>query len=738
MDSYTEHINATKAEKLLCNFDTLAVLFDDKDEFKNRETQKTILKKLIIKTRHQGRTSYRTGKNKDYGRLYADSASLQQLKKGIRNTICEDLYDDIDMKKSAPTVLLWLGDNYKIKMKNLYSFVKTDNYKHLKKHVNDILFGGNVPENIDLKDKKYLLDLKSQMFLLYDKLMNDPKYAFMLNHIKENRKWNIEGALCADVYQYIEADILREVFIYLSNIHVDTRNDVKMYDGFQHYPKNTMTNDIIDNINTHIFNKMTIPVKFVVKPFENVIDTTGMSNNLINDMFNGDDNYAEQKYSFEKDYAKIINSSLFIKTTGDEFKQFSESKLIIGFKHLCYYTEKKTKGKSTSWVKRDFIQDWLRDPKMRLYDDMDTYPPPMVCPNNNYNLWMPFEAENIPQLGNDLDAVEFFKNHVHIMCNHDQTITDTILKWNGQMLQFPSIKTFVPTFISKQGAGKGSWLEIMGKIIGGSRLVDTPKPSQHIFGDFNGQMANAFLVCMNEMEKKEIKDAEGYLKTLVTDPTILINKKGVESFKIRSFHRFVIFSNKDDPVMTSEDDRRNLIIRSSDELICKTKNRDYWKRMRQIINDPNAIKSIYNYLMSIPDLDSFHLDALPKTEYQQDLVIKNEPIQLQFIKWLITNDQFKHNNEVVPLKAQEIMTQFKIYRDCMHLEGYNTLAAPALLLMIKNLNLPGITKHKTKICNVSMYDMKAIRDHFTAKFIPDPDEPVEAESESEDEVETDD
>ena len=83
MDSYTEHINATKAEKLLCNFDTLAVLFDEKDEFKNRDTQKTILKKLIIKTRHQGRTSYRTGKNKEYGRLYADSASLQQLKKPV-------------------------------------------------------------------------------------------------------------------------------------------------------------------------------------------------------------------------------------------------------------------------------------------------------------------------------------------------------------------------------------------------------------------------------------------------------------------------------------------------------------------------------------------------------------------------------------------------------------------------------------------------------------------------------
>jgi hypothetical protein len=347
---------------------------------------------------------------------------------------------------------------------------------------------------------------------------------------------------------------------------------------------------------------------------------------------------------------------------------------------------------------------------------------------------MPFEAEKSSMIGDDLDAVEFFKNHIHIMCNREQVITDTILNWNAQMLQFPSIKTFIPTFISKQGAGKGSWLEIMGKIIGEARIVDTPKPSQFIFGEFNGAMANAFLVCMNEMSKKEMNDAEGYFKTLITDPTLRINQKGIDSFKIRSFHRFVVFSNNDDPIKTSEDDRRNLIIRCSDELIDKEINREYWKRMRQIIDDPNAIKSIYNYLMNIPGLDTFHQNPLPKTEYQQDLVAKNEPIQMQFIKWLITNNQFKNDNSVVSFKAEQLMTQFKNFRESMHLEGYKDLAAPTLLLMIKNLKLPGITKHKTKICNVSLYDMKALRDHFTVQFVPDPED----EAENEDEVDTDD
>jgi len=588
-----------------------------------------------------------------------------------------------------------------------------------------------VPENVDFKDKKFLTDLKSQMFPLFKKFMIDPEYSFMLNGIQQENKWNVEGKLCADIYQYIESNILTEVFNYLSSVHIDTKYDVKMYDGFQHYPKGSMTDTIINDINTHIFKKTGIPVKFVIKPFEKIIDTTNMSNDNIKEMFSSADNYAEQKYSFEKNYAKVINNSLFIRTDGTDFKAFSESKLIVSFKHLSYLGQKETKkGNKSVWKPVEFLKEWLVDPKMRTYDNMGMYPPPLKCPNNDYNLWLPFVAENIPQLGNDLDAVEFFKNHIHIMCNREETITNTILNWCGQMMQYPSIKTFIPTFISKQGGGKGSWLEIMGKIIGEGRIVDTPKPSQFVFGDFNGCMANAYLVCMNEMSKKEMNDAEGYFKTLITDPYVWINPKGIESYKIQSFHRFVVFSNNDDPVKTSADDRRNLIIRCSDELCDKDVNKEYWKRMRQIIEDPNAIKSIYNYLMSIPNLDTFHHNALPKTEYQQDIITKNEPIQLQFVKWLVSNDQYKHNNSVVAFKAEQLMMQFKIFKEKMNLEGYKELSANSLIMLIKNQNIVGITKQKTKICNNSLYDMKAIRSHFCVEFIPEDEETEEFQVDS--------
>ena len=89
-------------------------------------------------------------------------------------------------------------------------------------------------------------------------------------------------------------------------------------------------------------------------------------------------------------------------------------------------------------------------------------------------------------------------------------------------------------------------------------------------GDFNGRMANTFLINLNELSKKETTDSEGKIKALITDPKITINNKGIAQYDINSFHRFIITTNKEEPINTGRDDRRNLIIRSSDELCDKT------------------------------------------------------------------------------------------------------------------------------------------------------------------------
>jgi len=191
------------------------------------------------------------------------------------------------------------------------------------------------------------------------------------------------------------------------------------------------------------------------------------------------------------------------------------------------------------------------------------------------------------------------------------------------MIQYPAVKSIVPTFISKQGAGKGTLLKLFTRMMGSDKVIETSSPSRDVWGNFNSMMVNSFLVNLNELSKKDTKDAEGVIKTLSTDPTLLINQKGVNQFKMKSYHRFIITTNKEDPMKTTTDDRRNIIIRSSDE---KCGDKKYFEKLNEYLDDDIVIKNIYEYFKQIPDMDKFGLLPIPKTKYQDNLKESNRCI----------------------------------------------------------------------------------------------------------------
>ena len=123
-------------------------------------------------------------------------------------------------------------------------------------------------------------------------------------------------------------------------------------------------------------------------------------------------------------------------------------------------------------------------------------------------------------------------NHIKILCNNQEEVSDYIIKWIAQMVQYPAIKTKVPTFISKEGVGK-SWLIKLFRVMFGNELVlESSNPSRDVWGDFDGMMMNAFIVNLNEISKKDTLEAEGKLKSLITEPTIHINMKGKNQVEI--------------------------------------------------------------------------------------------------------------------------------------------------------------------------------------------------------------
>jgi len=218
-------------------------------------------------------------------------------------------------------------------------------------------------------------------------------------------------------------------------------------------------------------------------------------------------------------------------------------------------------------------------------------------------------------------------------------------------------------------------------------------------------MSNRFFINLNELSKKDTIESEGKIKGLITDGTLTINSKGANQFEISSYHRFLITTNKEDPIQTSEDDRRNLIIRSSDELIGK---KEYFNKLHQLLEDQNTIRTCYDYFKNIPNLDKFGDIPIPQTEYQANLrLLDRSPVEQFLIEFCSNNDE----KDKVELLGKEIYDLFMEFIGENNME-YNTTPLK-LGIKIANLQINGIEKGRhTKKGETKLYHIKKIMKHF--------------------------
>ena len=406
---------------------------------------------------------------------------------------------------------------------------------------------------------------------------------------------------------------------------------------------------------------------------------------------------------FEETHCKIINKSIFVHHTKDKITPLSRYQLKTSYENMTY---DKLRG-DFQIVKCNFINDWLiNNTKQKCFQDMGCYPTGIECPESHFNTWTPFAMELVTEYEPNLVGKDFILEHIKILCNHEEQIYDYIIKWIAQMIQYPAIKTICPILISKQEAGKGTLLKLIEKMIGSNKYFETTDPARDVWGDFNGQMVDSFFVNVNELSKKDTIACEGKIKGLITDTKLTINTKGVTQYEIQSYCRFMITTNNGDPFNTAEDDRRMLIIRSSDE---KIGNKDYFDTLHKYIEDMNVIKTCYEYFKSIADMDKFHKLPLPCTEYQSNLKeLSCSPIE-SWVKQLVYDNW---NEPSIELSSKDAYTSFKNY--CKkHSDSKYEISSVKLAVRLKNLKINGIEKGRhTNSGNTTLYLIPNLKTHF--------------------------
>lgn len=490
----------------------------------------------------------------------------------------------------------------------------------------------------------------------------------------------------------VENEVINIVYKWMigNRIIKARKNVAPEYDGLCFKPEDGEHNwnEICSDINAHIQQKTGLAVKGKFKEYKKVEEdileayaqtlapaeapADAPSDGV--EEYETADTYQQFKLGFEKSHCKVINQEAFYKIKRDgegvitDLKIFGKVGLITAYEHITYETDRGTKS---------FIMDWLKDKTIRKYQDVDIIAPPMVCPPSVYNLWTPFRIEQIYdsiKYPEDADEMKVIMDnshriieHINIVCNNDKTITDYLIWWIAQALKYPAYKTTAPCLISKEGAGKGTIIKVIKKLMGDAKVLETASPKEYVWGHFNELMASAYFISLNEMDMREQEQAEGKIKMLIKDPDLQINGKNKAHMKCRSNHRFWISSNNLIPIKSGADDRRNCMIRLSDKLLTqdpRTKipipeNIEYFKSLNAIIDDDRVIKCLYDCLMNLPDLDTFHMKPQPITKYQQLIQTgNNDPIG----DWLIQFTRENWYSDEVVIMAKDMSARFNEWK----------------------------------------------------------------------------
>jgi len=679
-----------------------------------RKIQYNLLKNFCnahIKAKGQVRRIYsytlRTP-NEVGGRLYCGN-SIQGLGSRIRGFLCKNM-TDIDMRSAHLVIARYLCKLHSIDCPSLSYYI--ENRDEILSRFDK---SGKTIFLCALNDDKLNKKIKDEFFKTFDKeckmiqtkIIQLDEYKHIVDTVPEDKSYNWNGSAFNRIMCVYENKILQEVITFLNSNQIEI--GVLMFDGLMVYGNHYENLQLLRDLEILINNKFIgLNITFTFKQHSDEI-VISEDHETYDPERSDDDCYLSIKKEFEKTHAKIINKALFtIETSSDDIILLPVSKFKTAYEHLKYTDYSKTPP-----TPNPFIVKWLTDECIRQYEDMGVYPPPKQCPKNMFNLWKPFAiAKYTDDYEKNEEGLQKYLNHIKILCGNDQNVADYIVKWFAQMFQYPAVKTIVPTFISGEGAGKGSLIELKERMMGTQKVMSTTTPSRDVWGNFNSVMSDSFLVNLNEMSKKETVDAEGKIKGLITDPKLFINKKGIDSYNINSFHRFIITTNNEDPISTKKGDRRNLIIRSSDE---KCGDMEYFKDLHETFNDINVMRTIYDYLMDIPDLDSFGSLVRPETEYQNDMKEVNRNIFDRWVEYFTTINQDETEMRMLGEDQCKSFTNW-----CANNKIVYEINSIKMSLAIKRLNLSGIKcAVRGHFGNYTVYDIQELKQYYSIGLLID-------------------
>jgi hypothetical protein len=218
-----------------------------------------------------------------------------------------------------------------------------------------------------------------------------------------------------------------------------------------------------------------------------------------------------------------------------------------------------------------FTKVWMEWPERRQYDGVIFRPVGIGKTYQNdrfYNMWRGFSVK--PEAG---DCSRILHHLKEVTCDGNTEHFNYLMLWLAHMIQMPETKPAVAVVVKgEKGTGKSIVTQHILQRILGEHYGQYCK-GESVTGKFNSHLKNKLLIVLEEAIWAGDKDAEGTLKSMITDRDGDFEQKGMDKEYCRTYSRFYFNTNERRSVPATLDERRYFILRSSSKYV---NNRKYF------------------------------------------------------------------------------------------------------------------------------------------------------------------
>lgn len=243
---------------------------------------------------------------------------------------------------------------------------------------------------------------------------------------------------------------------------------------------------------------------------------------------------------------------------------------------------------------------WFISPTRREYKGLTFNP--KTTPKGYYNLWTGFAVE--PREGCCSRFLEHIRENI---ASGNKVINDYIIAWMAQCVQHPDELIGVALALrGSMGTGKGVFANGYGSLFG-RHFMPLTQGSQ-LTGKFNAHMKDKCLVFADEAFWAGDKQAEGVLKALITEPSLVIEGKGENAFKIKNHLHFIFATNNDWVAPAGPQERRFFVLDVGEKHL---QDHAYFEAIQKELDNGGREALLY-YLLHY-DITDINLRQFPQT-----------------------------------------------------------------------------------------------------------------------------